>query len=59
MVDEEQGASFKVGPDMLEKYGVSEEVLFHAAMDCTKPLIKLQDMTSIVAVMMKSCYSSC
>nr|MBP3598573.1 hypothetical protein [Eubacterium sp.] len=27
MVDEEQGASFKVGPEMLEKYGVSEDVL--------------------------------
>ena len=53
MVDEEQGASFKVGPEMLEKYGVSEDVLFHAAMDCTKPLIKIQDMTSSVAEMMK------
>ena len=39
MVDEEQGASFKVGPEMLEKYGVSEDVLFHAAMDCTKHIL--------------------
>mgnify|MGYP003446511235 CR=1 FL=1 len=48
MVDEEQGASFKVGPEMLEKYGVSEDVLFHAAMDCTKPLIKIQDIKQMV-----------
>lgn len=52
MVDEEQGASFKVRPEMLEKFGVSKDVLFHAAIDCTKPLAKVQDMASIMAEMM-------
>lgn len=52
MVDEEQGASFKVNPAMLEKYGITEDVLFHAAIDCTRPLIDIQDMTNIVAEMM-------
>lgn len=52
MVDEEQGASFKVRPEILEKYGVSEDVLFHAAIDCTRPLVDIQDMTTIMAEMM-------
>lgn len=52
VVDEEQGASFKVSPAMLEKYGVSEYTLFHVAMDCTRPLIEVQDMSSIIADMM-------
>lgn len=52
VVDEEQGASFKVSPAMLEKYGVSEDVLFNAAMDYTRHLIEVQDMSSIIADMM-------
>ena len=51
MVDEGQGASFKVKPRMLEKYGVSEDTLFHAAIDCTRPLVDIKDMTSIIAEM--------
>lgn len=53
MIDEEQSAGFKVRPEMLEKYGISEDVLFHAAIDCTRPLIEIQDMASIVAEMMR------
>lgn len=51
MVDEEQGASFKVRPEMLEKYGITEDVLFHAAYDCTRPLVKIKDMLEIMSEM--------
>lgn len=50
--DENGTRSFKVRPEMLEKYGVSEDILFSTAMDCTRPLIEVQDMASIIADMM-------
>lgn len=51
--DENGMSSFKVRPEMLEKYGVSEDVLFHAAIDCTRPLVAVQDMAEIMAEMME------
>lgn len=43
--------SFKVKPIHLEKYGVTEDVLFHAAWDCTAPSIVIEDMAVMIAEM--------
>lgn len=50
MVDEE--SSLKVSPHILEEYGVSEDALFNAAIDCTRPLVVVQDMTTVIAELM-------
>ena len=44
--------SFKVKPNHLEKFGVTESVLFHAAWDCTAPTIAVEDMAQVMAEMM-------
>ena len=48
-VDVGNGGTFKVKPEHLEKYGVTESVLFHAAWDCTAPTIVVEDMAQIMA----------
>ena len=45
-------ASFKVTSEHLEKFGVTEDVLFHAAWDCTRPTLTATDMVEIMAEMM-------
>ena len=44
--------SFKVTPEHLEKFGVSEDALFHAAWDCTKSTITETSMVEVLAEMM-------
>ena len=46
------GGTFKVKPEHLDKFGVSEDVLFHAAWDCTAPKIQVEDMAQVMAEMM-------
>lgn len=43
--------SFKVNHAILEKLGVTESVLFHAAWDCTAPNIVVEDMVQMVSEM--------
>ncbi len=43
--------TFKVKPEHLEKYGVTENVLFHAAWDCTAPNIMVEDMAQMISEM--------
>lgn len=38
------GGTFKVKPEHLVKYGITESVLFHAAWDCTAHTIHVEDM---------------
>lgn len=44
--------SFKVKPEHLEKFGINEDTLFHAAWDCTKPTLTSSDMIEVMAEMM-------
>ena len=44
--------TFKVRPEHLEKFGVTESVLFHAAWDCTAPTIVVEDMAQVMAEML-------
>ena len=44
--------TFKVKPEHLDKFGITEDVLFHAAWDCTKPEITETSMAEIMAEMM-------
>ena len=44
-------ATFKVTPEHLTQFGVSEDVLFHAAWDCTHPTITETDMAELMAEM--------
>ena len=46
--DESGMGSFKVRPEHLERFGITEETLFHAAWDCTAPTIKIEDMSQMV-----------
>lgn len=46
--DESGIGSFKVSPRHLEIFGITEEILFQAAWDCTAPTIKIEDMSQIV-----------
>jgi len=45
--DENGMGSFKVRPEHLERFGITEETLFHAAWDCTVPTFKFEDMSQI------------
>lgn len=51
LVDEEKYASFKVGPQMLKNFGVSEDELFNVAKENTRPLVKIESMASILMSM--------
>lgn len=44
--------SYKVKPEHLERFGVSEEVLFHAAWECTNPTLTATNMIEVIAEMM-------
>lgn len=46
--DESGTGSFKVRPEHLEHFGITEETLFHAAWDCTAPTIKIEDISQMV-----------
>lgn len=46
--DESGTGSFKVRPEHLERFGITEETLFQAAWDCTVPTIKIEDMSQMV-----------
>lgn len=47
-----EDSSFKIKPEHLEKYRVTEDELFNAAWDCTKPTLTVTDMLEIIAGMM-------
>lgn len=55
MIDVEiaEGASMKITPDLLKHYGVTEDELFEAAANCTKPTTELVDITVLLAEMMQ------
>lgn len=50
--DDNGMGSFKVKPEHLVYLGVSEDVLFNAAWDCTRPTLVEEDMAKIIAEMM-------
>ena len=43
--------SFKVKPEHLEYYGITEDMLFQAAWDSTAPSIEIEDMAQVLADM--------
>ena len=43
--------SIKVKPELLEKWNIDADTLFHAAWDCTKPLINVEDMGAMMAML--------
>ena len=51
-MNENGTGSFKVQPGHLEHLGITEEQLFNAAWDCTKPTITKKDMAYMIAEMM-------
>ena len=51
-VDANGTGSFKVQPSHLTMWGITEEQLFNAAWDCTKPTITETDMAKVMAEMM-------
>ena len=51
-MDEEGVGSFKVTPSHLEFLGITEEILFNAAWECTKPTITETNMAELMASMM-------
>lgn len=46
-----EDGTFKVKPEHLEKFGIDEDTLFHAAWDCTKPTLTESSMVDIIAEM--------
>ena len=49
IVDEESRATYKVRPDMLKKFGITEEILFQTAINCTKQKVLIEDMAKMMA----------
>lgn len=50
IVDTSEGgtSSYKVRPEHLGRFGITEETLFHAAWNCTAPTLKFEDMSQMV-----------
>ena len=48
----DKDGSYKVKPEHLERFGVSEEILFHVAWECTNPTLTATSMIEVMAEMM-------
>lgn len=51
-IENDEKGSFKVFPNHLEMWNITEDILFNAAWDCTRPTLTERDMVHIVAEMM-------
>ena len=49
--DENGNSSFKVAPNFLETWNITEDILFNAAWDCTKPTLIERNMLQIMSQM--------